>query len=206
MKLTLCKCGSVAPGESVRHSGLMTDRLASAYALIDAANARDPMGQAEIYGQRMTETLAEFDPEAPETLRVAARAQHIERWTIPRDSYPDGRIAYLTWRKDLQKHHASRAGEIMAACGYTQEEIARTASLLKKERLKQDPDAQTLEDVICLVFLRHEAEPFIAKHPDEKVRDILAKTAKKMSERGLAAAGQVPMGDRLKRLLGEALG
>lgn len=205
MKLTLCKCGSVAPAGGLRHSGWMTDRLASAYALIDAANARDPAGQAELYGQRMTETLAAFDPDAPETLKLAARAQHVERWTIPRESYPEGRIAYLTWRKELQKHHANRASEIMAACGYAQEEIARTASLLKKERLKQDPDAQTLEDVICLVFLRYEAEPFIAKHPDEKVRDILSKTAKKMSTRGLAAAGQVPMGERLRRLLMEAL-
>ena len=86
-----------------------------------------------------------------------------------------------------------------------EEEIARTGSLLRKERLKQDADAQTLEDVICLVFLRYEAEAFIAKHDDDKVRDILAKTAKKMSARGLAAAGSVAMGDRLKRLLGRRL-
>lgn len=183
----------------------MADRLTTAYALIDAANARDPAGQAELYGRRMTETLEAFRPDAPEPLKIAARAQHIERWTVPRGSYPEGRVAYLTWRKDLQKLHARRAGEIMQACGYSDDEIARTASLLKKERLKQDPDAQTLEDVICLVFLRHEAEAFIAKHADDKVRDILAKTAKKMSPRGLAAAGAIAMPDRLGRLLAEAL-
>ena len=125
----------------------------------------------------MTETLEAFAPDAPETLKIAARAQHIERWTVPRNSYPEGRVAYLTWRKDLQKMHARRAGEIMAQCGYSEDEIARTGSLLRKERLKQDPDAQTLEDVICLVFLAHEADAFIAKHDDDKVRDILAKTA-----------------------------
>lgn len=182
------------------------DRLTRAYALIDEANARDPVGQAERYGQRMTQTLEAFRPDAPETLRIAARAQHIERWTVPRGSYPEGRVAYLTWRKDLQKLHARRAGEIMAACGYAEDEIARTAALLKKERLKQDADAQTLEDVICLVFLAHEAEPFIAKHDDDKVRDILAKTARKMSADGIAAAAEVPMGERLRRLLFEALG
>lgn len=180
-------------------------RLKHAYALIDAANVLDPAGQAEIYGRRMTETLESFRPDAAEPLKIAARAQHIERWTVPRASYPDGRIAYLTWRKDLQKFHARRAGEIMAQCGYAEEEIARTGSLLKKERLKQDDDAQTLEDVICLVFLRHEAEAFIAKHGDDKLRDILAKTTKKMSTAGLAAAAQVPMGERLARLLGEAV-
>ena len=183
----------------------MTSRLDRAHALIDAANARDPAGLAEPYGQRMTETLEAFRPDAPEPLKIAARAQHIERWTVPRTSYPEGRVAYLTWRKDLQKLHARRAGEIMAQCGYPDEDIARAGSLLRKERLKQDADAQTLEDVICLVFLRHEADAFIAKHDDDKVRDILAKTAKKMSPRGLAAAAQVPMGERLKRLLGEAL-
>lgn len=181
------------------------DRLTRAYALIDAANARDPAGQAEAYGRRMTDTLASFQPDAPETLKLAARAQHIERWTVPRTSYPEGRIAYLTWRKDLQKLHARRAGEIMAACGYSADEIARTGSLLRKERLKQDADAQTLEDVICLVFLAHEAEAFIAKHDDDKVRDILAKTTKKMSPAGLAAAGAVAMPERLVRLLAEAL-
>ncbi len=183
----------------------MTDRLTRAYDLIDAANAADPAGEALAYGRRMSETLENFAPGAPEPLKVAARAQHIERWVIPRASYPEGRIAYLTWRKDLQKHHAKRAGEIMARCGYGEEEIARAGSLLRKERLKQDADAQTLEDVICLVFLRHEAEPFIAKHPDEKVKYILAKTAKKMSEKGLAAASGIPMAARLQRLLTEAL-
>ena len=183
----------------------MSERLLKAYGLIDLANAQDPAGQAETYGRRMTETLEAFAPGSPEPLKIAARAQHIERWTIPRSAYPEGRIPYLTWRKELQKLHARRAGEIMAACCYSEEEIARTGSLLRKERLKQDPDAQTLEDVICLVFLRHEADSFIAKHEDEKVRDILAKTARKMSARGLAAAGAIPMGERLGRLLTQAL-
>ena len=183
----------------------MTDRLQQAFALIDAANAADPAGQAEVYGQRMSATLERFAPDAAEALRIAARAQHIERWRIPRSDYPEGRIAYLTWRKELQKLHAKRAGDIMAACGYAQDVIDRTGSLLKKERLKQDADAQMLEDVICLVFLEFEAPPFIAKHDDEKVRDILAKTAKKMSASGLEAAGKVAMEPRLARLLGEAL-
>ena len=183
----------------------MIERLNKAFALIDAANAADPAGQGEIYGQRMSAVLERFAPDSPEPLKIAARAQHIERWKIPRSSYAEGRIPYLTWRKELQKLHARRASEIMAQCGYLDAEIERTASLLKKERLKQDADAQTLEDVICLVFLEFEAPPFIAKHDDDKVKDILAKTAQKMSARGLEAAARVPMVERLQRLLGEAL-
>jgi hypothetical protein len=183
----------------------MTERLAHAFRLIDAANDADPAGQATLYGRRMSETLDRFRPDAPEALKIAARAQHIERWTIPRSAYPEGRIGYLTWRKELQHLHARRAGEIMAACGYSENDIGRVRSLLRKERLKQDPDAQTLEDVICLVFLEHEAGPFIARHDDGKVRDILAKTAKKMSADGIAAAARLALGERLRRLLGEAL-
>ena len=183
----------------------MISKLARAFALIDAANSAGPAGLAELYGKRMSAVLDHFVPGAAEPLQLAARAQHIERWTIPRNSYPEGRIGYLTWRKDLQKLHARRAGEIMADCGYAGDEIARNGSLLRKERLKQDEDAQALEDVICLVFLQFEAPPFIAKHDDEKVKDILAKTARKMSARGLEAAGKVPMHPRLARLLGEAL-
>lgn len=189
----------------------MSNRLAAVLAAIDRANSADPsrdedgVPRALLYGQRMSETLAAFAPAAPEPLVIAARAQHIERWVIPRSSYPEGRTAYLTWRKELQKHHANRAGELMREAGYGADDIARAGALLKKERLKFDADAQTLEDVICLVFLRHEADEFIAKHDDEKVRDILAKTAKKMSAPGLEAAGQLVLEERLGRLLSEAL-
>ena len=183
----------------------MTERLENVLAAIDAANAVDPSSRALLYGRRMSVTLEAFMPGASDILKIAARAQHIERWLMPRDSYPEGRIAYLTWRKDLQKHHARRAGELMAAAGYGPGEIARVGSLLKKERLKQDEEVQALEDVICLVFLAHEAPDFIAKHDDAKVRDILQKTARKMSAQGLAAAAALALDGRLGRLLGEAL-
>ena len=189
----------------------MADRLNHVLAAIDAVNGNDPgtdengMARALLYGRRMSEALSNFAPQAPETLRIAARAQHIERWIIPRSSYPEGRVAYLTWRKDLQKHHALRTGDLMREAGYGEDDIGRVASLLRKESLKHDADVQTLEDVICLVFLEHEAPEFIAKHDDAKVRDILAKTAKKMSPRGLEAASRLRMDARLARLLAEAL-
>jgi len=183
-------------------------------AAVDAANALDPIksdseggtvARSVLYGHRMSEVLAKFMPDACEHLRIAARAQHIERWLIPRESYPEGRTAYLTWRKELQKLHARRTGELMRAEGYAERDIDRVSALLRKERLKYDADVQALEDVICLVFLLYEAPDFIAKHDDEKVRDILAKTARKMSARGLAAAAKLDLDARLARLLGEAL-
>ena len=188
----------------------MKERLDLVLAAIDEANGRDPVSQAGIarallYGQRMLEALKAFAPDAPEHLIIAARAQHIERWLIPRESYAKGRIAYLKWRKDLQQHHALRTAEIMRDCGYEEAGIARVGSLLRKEKLKYDDDVQILEDVICLVFLQFEAPDFIAKHDDAKVRDILAKTALKMSERGRAAAANLKLDERLARLLSEAI-
>lgn len=183
----------------------MTERLVAVLAAIDAVNAADPSGRALLYGRRMSEALARFRADASDVLQIAARAQHIERWIIPRESYPEGRIAYLTWRKDLQKHHAQRTGDLMAAAGFGAEPMSRVAALLKKERLKQDAETQALEDVICLVFLEHEAPEFIAKYDDDKVKDILRKTARKMSAQGLAAAGSLKLAPRLARLLGEAL-
>lgn len=185
-------------------------RLTTVLAAIDRANAQDPVSQggsprALLYGRRMSEVLSSFSPEAGDHLAIAARAQHIERWTSPRQSYPEGRIGYLKWRKDLQHHHARRTGELMREAGYEEDDIARVGSLLKKERLKSDDEVQALEDVICLVFLQYEAPDFIALHDDEKVRDILAKTAKKMSAKGLATAAKLKLDERLARLLGEAL-
>jgi hypothetical protein len=191
------------------------ERLTLALAAIDRAHALDPaqvdvdgrpVARALLYGRRMSEMLQRFAPDASALVQIAARAQHIERWVSPRASYPEGRIGYLKWRKDLQHHHAKRTGEIMREAGYGEADIQRVGGLLRKERLKADRETQLLEDVACLVFLQHEAAEFIAGHGDEKVVAILAKTAKKMSERGLAAAAELTLDERLSRLLTKALG
>lgn len=193
---------------------LSRGRLDDALTAIDSANAADPaflvhegrsVTRSQLYGWRMSQKLHEFCARPSEHLQIAARAQHIERWLIPRTSYPEGRIGYLSWRKDLQKHHAQRTGDIMRLAGYGEADVARVSALLRKERLKHDPEVQMLEDVVCLVFLAHEADEFIAKHDDDKVRDILAKTSRKMSKEGLLAAGRLELSPRLTKLLGEAL-
>jgi hypothetical protein len=192
----------------------MAERLARVLALIDTANAADPNRIATpagerpaelVYGERMSAMLAGFRPVVGEALAIAVRGQHIERWTSPRNSYPQGRIGYLKWRKDLKDHHAARVGELMRQAGYDEDAVARVASLIRKERLKHDAEAQALEDVVCLVFLTHYAADFIAKHDDAKVIDILAKTAAKMSAQGLEAASRLALPERLGRLMGEAL-
>ena len=171
----------------------MSDRLQCALSAIDAANARDPALEASapaelVYGRRMSEALAAFAPDASEALQIAVRGQHLERWLNPRRDYPDGRAGYLAWRNAAKRRHAERAAEIMGACGYDEASIARAGALVRKESLRSDAEAQTLEDLACLVFLRYYAANFAAKHAEEKVLDILVKTQRKMSPRARAAA------------------
>ncbi|MEM1316116.1 MAG: DUF4202 family protein, partial [Pseudomonadota bacterium] len=77
---------------------------------------------------------------------------------------------------------------IMTEAGWPEADAERVASLLRKEALKRNPETQALEDVICFVFLRWYFAPFAAKHPHDKVLDIVAKTARKMSNEARARA------------------
>ncbi|GMG84661.1 hypothetical protein LNKW23_38770 [Paralimibaculum aggregatum] len=176
----------------------MTDRLETVLAAIDAANSADPTLEPEdgaagpgrpaalLYGQRMSAELARIAPDASEHLRIAARGQHVERWTSPRSSYPEGRAGYLAWRKDLGAFHAERVGQIMAEAGYGAEDTARVGAMLRKEGIKRDPEVQMLEDVIALVFLRWYLAGFAEGRASEEVLRIAAKTARKMSAEGRA--------------------
>jgi hypothetical protein len=192
----------------------LSGRFDGVIAAIDAANARDPNrvevegrpAPAElVYGWRMSETLARIAPDASEPLRVAARGQHIERWTSPRHGYPAGRVGYLRWRKDLLNYHARRVGEIMAEAGYETGDIARVAALIRKERMRSDPDAQTLEDVVCIVFLEHYIGNFIEKTDQAKLGPILVKTWNKMSDNGHAHARRLKLPPIVPILLARGL-
>lgn len=180
-------------------------------AAIDAANAADPNRAGDgrpaeaVYGERMTQMLARLYPDASGHLRIAARGQHIERWTSPRADYPDGRVGYLTWRKELKDYHARRLGEIMTQAGCAETDIARVQALVRKDRLKYDAEAQALEDVVCLVFLEDHFLPFARKHETGKVIDILRKTWPKMSPVGQHAALALDLPAEARRLVAAAL-
>lgn len=183
-------------------------------AAIDAANADDPNTESIdgkdvpkelIYGQRMSAVLDSFAPDASDALKIAARAQHIMRWKSPRDSYPMDRKGYLKWRHELYGLHAEWTAEIMRTEGWDDATIERVGVLLRKKGLKTDPETQTLEDVICLVFLEHYFLPFAAKHADEKVIDIVQKTWGKMSEAGHASALRLELPEKAASLVQRAL-
>jgi len=179
--------------------------LLDAFARIDAINAEGPDDRELLYSRRMTERLDRLEPDASDALRIAVRAQHIARWRIPRSDYPEGRAGYKRWRATLARMHADVCAEILVAVGYGDDTIARVRVMLTKARLKQDPEVQTLEDVACLVFLEHYAIEFAAKHPEDKVVDILRKTWTKVSDRGHRAALALDLPAALRALIDRAL-
>ena len=92
----------------------------------DDANSADPntvvidnkpIPYELFYAQRLTEWVERLSPSASRALLLAARCQHICRWTIPRSSYPMTRAGYLKWRTDLKQFHAQKSGEILSESG-----------------------------------------------------------------------------------------
>lgn len=176
------------------------DRFAAAIARFDAANAADPNVVADddgqpvpkelLYARRMSAMLERFAPDASEAVRLAVRAQHIERWKIPRRDYPMTRAGYHEWRTRLYDYHAERTAELMREAGYATAETQAVAAMVKKADLA-DPDTQRMEDVVALVFIESYMADFAAQHPEydeAKWLGIIKKTWRKMSPQGQAFA------------------
>lgn len=191
------------------------DKFDRAIKAFDAYHEKDPNVVSEngesypselLYARRMTERLDQFAPDAGESVKLAARCQHIGRWEIPRENYPMDRKGYLQWRNDEKIHHAQIAENILHQSGYDLSTVEKVKMLLLKKELRTNPDTQLIEDVVCQVFVEHYLGDFAAKHDDEKVVDILAKTLRKMSGRGKQALKELKVPGRIRSLLDQAVG
>lgn len=196
------------------------EQFQRAIALIDEANRQDPNRESDdagqpiakelLYGQRMSAMLDRYAPEADAAVRLAVRAQHIERWKIPRASYPMNRAGYHHWRTTLYGFHAERASALMREAGYDAATIDRVASMLRKKNLAGDPGAQTMEDVAGLVFIESYLSAFAAQHPEydeAKWIVIIARTWHKLSPRAHAfALSSIRLPEALVPLITKAIG
>ena len=191
------------------------DAYIRARALIDAAHAADPNrapdGRAAelVYADRMEAWVSRLVPQAPPLLRLAARSQHLERWTVPRSTFPMDKPGYHAWRRSLYTKQAERARALLLEAGVPEGEAAEVATWVSKTGLKTNPGTQTLEDAACLVFLENEISAFAAQHaeyPREKFVDILRKTWRKMSVPAQQAALSLPLSDAIATLVREAAG
>lgn len=191
------------------------DRLTAALAAIDAANADDPhtivvdgleRPKEIAHAVMMTRWVRRLSPDCSDAQLIAARAHHLRRWAIPRDDFPRDRAGYLRWRSALRRQHAEDVAAIMRRSGYDDDGVARVQAIVRKQGLGRDPEVQVHEDALCLVFLETQFDALAAQlADDDKMLDILRKTARKMSPAGLAAAGDLRLSTEGAELLGRAL-
>jgi Domain of unknown function (DUF4202) len=198
------------PARSTKFGPLFSKALAR----FDEENGRDPnhvvahevaYPRELLYATRLTAWVIRLQPDASEPLLLAARCQHICRWTIPRDSYEMTRAGYLRWRTELKQFHARKSEEILREVGYDEETIARVRELNLKKNLGRDPECQILEDALCLVTLQYQLTDLVAKTEPRKMVEILQKTWKKMSPTARAAALELSYTEPERQLLAKAL-
>lgn len=192
---------------------MKADTLETVFLKIDFLNGEDPNRESSngvsephelAYSKRLTGWVLKLKPDASPLLRIAARGQHVRRWTLPRSAYPEGRGGYLRWREELKKFHAQTVGEIMNECGCSGEEIARVCEIILKKNIS-DPDTQAVEDALCLEFLVSQYDALKKKTTDEKMEEIVRKTWKKMSEPARAVALGLDLPADQKNFLAQAL-
>jgi hypothetical protein len=189
----------------------LSARYEAAAAAIDAANAVDPnivdvRGQpvalALIHGQLAAEWIGQLVDEPDEPLLLAARAHHLRRWELRRDTYPLGRAGYLRWRRDQKSRHADDVAAVLRPLGYTPTEIERVQRLIRRESVD---GAQAVEDAACLVFIETQLGSFSTRIDHDLLIEVIRKTSRKMSSRGLELVASIPLGDNERAVLSEAL-
>lgn len=159
-----------------------------------------------LYIQRITERLASFAPNASEELIIAANCQHLYRWEIERKSFPEGRIGYYQWRNYLSEYQALKAREIILKAGFDADFADQVKTIVKKENIFTNPEAQTLEDVVCLVFLEFYLDEFMNDKTELNMATIILKTWNKMSEKGHQEALKIKFSDAALPVIKKALG
>jgi hypothetical protein len=190
------------------------DAFAKAIERFDAENVRDPNLENDrgvphprelLYARRLTEWVLKLAPAASESLRLAARSQHLCRWMIPRETYPMTRAGYLRWRNDLKQFHAHRSAGILRESGYGPEMIEKVMDLNLKKNFPAEAESRILEDALCLAFLEFQFADLARKTAADKIINAVRKTWLKMTPAAHERALALPLGDQEKRIIQQAL-
>lgn len=194
---------------------MSTSLLNKTITLFDAFNRQDPnlilwdgvdYPFEYFYALQLCNWVKKLASDPTEALLLASRSQHIGRWQIPREQYPQGKPGYFKWRTDLAKYHAEKAGALMLEAGYEQEQVKAVQHIILKENLKTDPEVQVMENALCLVFLEFQYPDFLTKHDDQKMIKILQRSWAKMTSVGREAAMTINYTEKGRNLIEKALG
>lgn len=158
-----------------------------------------------LYIQRITNRLESFCLAASEGLKLAAHCQHLYRWEVERNTFPEGRIGYYKWRNYLSEYQAMKAREILLEAGYDTDMAEQVKAIVKKENIQSNAEAQTLEDVVCLVFMEFYLDEFIRDKSELNMTTIIRKTWDKMSEKGHEEALKINFQDSTFQIVKRAL-
>ncbi|PRY72982.1 DUF4202 domain-containing protein [Halomonas ventosae] len=183
-------------------------------AALDALHAEDPR-RVEVAGEpvpqelwhagRMSAWLERLHEHPDELMLLAVRGQHLQRWQVPRSDYPEGRVGYLTWRRDQGQRAGETTARLMRESGYGDEDAEAVARMIRKQGLGRDPGAQAVEDCACLVFLENYFGDFSKQIDHDHLIRIVQMTWKKMSPQAHELALGLPMTAEARGLVEEAL-
>jgi hypothetical protein len=192
----------------------LTGRLTAAVDAIDAANADDPhrvhvrgedLPLALAHGRLAAGWVPELVDDPDEAMLLAARAHHLRRWELPRDTYPDGRAGYLRWRRDQKQRHAADVVALLAGVGYDEATINRVQVLLRRVRLDEVSGTQAMEDAACLAFVETQLGDLAGRLDEDHMVSVVQKVAAKMSPAGLGLVSRIPLDPEGAALLERAL-
>ncbi|AXY41795.1 DUF4202 domain-containing protein [Halomonas sp. JS92-SW72] len=189
---------------------------AKTLAALDALHAQDPR-HVEVEGApapvprelwhagRMSAWLERLHEHPDELMRLAVRGQHLQRWQVPRSDYPEGRVGYLTWRRDQGQRAGETTAALMREAGFDDESAEAVQRMIRKQGLGRDPGAQAVEDCACLVFLENYFADFARQIDHDHLIRIVQMTWKKMSPKAHELALGLPMSPAARALVEEAL-
>jgi len=146
-----------------------------------------------LYSNRMLTILEKVDPNSSFELKLAAKCQHMSRWSIPRATFPMDKKGYYQWRAAVMEYQLKVTTSVLQDSGIDNDSIAVIVDALKNKADKTNVNASIIEDTACLTFIKWYLVSFAGQFEAEKAKGILAKTAKKMSERGLGLISQIDL-------------
>ena len=153
----------LTPGQGATDPSPRTPLVERAQAVIDAANAEDPVSivvdgverpKELVHAERMTHWVRVLDPSASDAQLIAARAHHLRRWVSPRSDFPEGRAGYLQWRTAHKRRQVEELRALLDPIGCPSGVVDDALAIVAKDGLRHgDHAAQVHEDALCLVFL-----------------------------------------------------
>ncbi|MBB3184109.1 hypothetical protein FHR95_001669 [Halomonas fontilapidosi] len=183
-------------------------------AALDALHAEDPrrvavngepVPQELWHAGRMSAWLEQLHERPDALMQLAVRGQHLQRWEVPRSDYPEGRVGYLTWRRDQGRRAGETTARLMREAGFDDASAEAVARMIRKQGLGREPGTQAVEDCACLVFLENYFGDFSKQIDHDHLIRIVQMTWKKMSPPAHALALELPMTAEARALVEEAL-